>query len=73
MASTGVLSHALPFTTKNASVRIFRHALSLDERRTKFAPTFYTGVVPNVDSDEEDAGIACDAKEVWFAGSHGNM
>lgn len=42
MASTGVImSRNLPFTTNNSFIKIFRHALSLDERRAKFVPTFW--------------------------------
>lgn len=49
VASTGILSHTLPFTTNNASIRYFRHALSLDERRSKFAPTFYSADVAHME------------------------
>jgi hypothetical protein len=31
----------LPFTVSNTSIRFFRHALSLDERRAKFKPNYY--------------------------------
>lgn len=36
MDSVGIIPRRLPFTTSNTSVRTFRHALSLDERRAKF-------------------------------------
>ena len=67
-----MLSPKLPFTSKSAAVRIFRHALSLDERRTKFAPTFYANLVPG----EVDATAfvqRSDSKEVWFVGHHSGM
>lgn len=42
VASTGVImSRNLPFTTNNSYINTFRHALSLDERRAKFVPTFW--------------------------------
>ena len=34
--SVGLIPHALPFTTSNTVVNTFRHAISLDERRSKF-------------------------------------
>ncbi|TFK71280.1 hypothetical protein BDN72DRAFT_469478 [Pluteus cervinus] len=42
VSSVGVLmSRTLPFTNSNASVKTFRHALSLDERRARFRPTYF--------------------------------
>jgi len=34
--SVGLIPHRLPFTTSNTIVRTFRHAVALDERRSKF-------------------------------------
>ena len=34
--SVGFIPRSLPLTSSNTSVRIFRHALSLDERRARF-------------------------------------
>ncbi|KAF9786707.1 hypothetical protein BJ322DRAFT_667687 [Thelephora terrestris] len=34
--SVGLIPHRLPFTISNSSIKYFRHALSLDERRAKF-------------------------------------
>jgi hypothetical protein len=31
-----MIQKILPFTTKNSSIKIFRHALALDENRYKF-------------------------------------
>lgn len=31
----------MPFTTANTTIKIFRHALSLDEHRAKFQPNLY--------------------------------
>lgn len=45
--SVGLIPRRLPFTSSNSSIRTFRHALSLDERRAKFKPNFYNR--PTVD------------------------
>jgi len=37
----GIRPRTLPFTASNASIRYFRHALSLDERRAKFKANYY--------------------------------
>ena len=37
-----IASRRLPFTTSNTVVRVFRHAISLDERRAKFQPKTWT-------------------------------
>jgi uncharacterized protein (DUF2235 family) len=34
--SVGIVPQRLPFTVSNTSIRYFRHAVSLDERRAKF-------------------------------------
>ncbi|KAF8443037.1 hypothetical protein L210DRAFT_3643925 [Boletus edulis BED1] len=40
--STGMLiNRILPFTNSNSAVKVFRHALSLDEHRSKFRPNLY--------------------------------
>jgi len=45
--STGVLySRTLPFTSSNTAIRVFRHALSLDERRGRFRPNLYHWPTP---------------------------
>lgn len=60
MCSVGIPEKHFPFTASCPSVRTFRHALSLDERRVKFK------------ADHHDAsGLhKTDVKEVWFAGCH---
>jgi len=58
--STGVLvSRSLPFTDSNTSIRIFRHALSLDERRARFRPKLYHWPV-----EDGQPGQAPDQKSV---------
>jgi uncharacterized protein (DUF2235 family) len=65
-------SHA--FTARNPSVESVRHAVALDERRRMFRPRPWpedqdcsaaTGSGPT--------GVAQDAREVWFTGSHGDI
>ncbi|KAL5498608.1 hypothetical protein ACEPAH_1962 [Sanghuangporus vaninii] len=41
VASVGLLPTTLPFTKSNTAIKVFRHALSLDERRAKFRPSIY--------------------------------
>ncbi|KAH9028348.1 hypothetical protein EDB85DRAFT_1970652 [Lactarius pseudohatsudake] len=42
VASVGIISgRTLPFVGTNSTVKWFRHALSLDERRAKFRPNLY--------------------------------
>ncbi|KAF5355040.1 hypothetical protein D9756_005790 [Leucocoprinus leucothites] len=36
VSSVGIIPRKLPFTTSNTNVRVFRHAIALDERRAKF-------------------------------------
>ncbi|KZT35052.1 hypothetical protein SISSUDRAFT_1025828 [Sistotremastrum suecicum HHB10207 ss-3] len=36
VASVGIISKELPFAASNRAIRVFRHALALDERRVKF-------------------------------------
>ena len=35
--SVGLVPHRLPFTMENSGIRVYRHAVSLDERRAEFA------------------------------------
>ena len=44
VSSVGVIPHTLPFTKSNKSIRIFRHALALDEHRARFRPALYQHV-----------------------------
>ncbi|KAI5116598.1 hypothetical protein M0805_006776 [Coniferiporia weirii] len=41
VASVGLLPSTLPFTKSNTAIKVFRHALSLDEHRVKFRPSTY--------------------------------
>ncbi|EIN13932.1 hypothetical protein PUNSTDRAFT_110090 [Punctularia strigosozonata HHB-11173 SS5] len=41
VASVGVIPRYLPFASTNTAIRIFRHAIALDEHRVRFVPNFY--------------------------------
>ncbi|PIL31280.1 hypothetical protein GSI_05978 [Ganoderma sinense ZZ0214-1] len=41
VCSVGLIPQRLPFTASNTAIRVFRHALSLDERRAKFKANHY--------------------------------
>ena len=41
VCSVGIVPRTLPFTASNTSIRFFRHAISLDERRAKFKANYY--------------------------------
>ncbi|KXN83389.1 hypothetical protein AN958_01526 [Leucoagaricus sp. SymC.cos] len=41
--AVGLIPKRLPFTTSNNTVRTFRHAVSLDERRSKFKANLWLG------------------------------
>jgi len=62
VASVGI-HRILPLIESNTSIKTFRHALALDERRIKFEPVYYVGT--QVDNTS--------AHEVWFLGCHGNV
>ena len=53
----------LPYTTNNESVRIVRHALAIDERRSFFKDMHWG----DKHKDKQDI------KEVWFAGVHSDV
>lgn len=64
----------LPYTRRNPSVRTFRHAISIDERRRMFRlnhwqdPQEYS---PNPFDEKDD--VAQDIRQVWFAGVHADV
>jgi hypothetical protein len=82
VASVGVvMSKSLPFVSGNTTIRVFRHAISLDEHRANFRPNFYHRPVTtdgnkNSKPDKEpadgetDVSFTTDVKEVWFVGCH---
>lgn len=52
VASIGLLTRkTLPFVTNNTTIRTFRHALALDERRAKFRASYYQHTAPDIAGD----------------------
>ena len=65
----------LPYTKTNPSVRVFRHAMAIDERRAMFRLTDWTDPQPfktNPFVKDEDAEPQ-DIKQMWFAGVHSDI
>ena len=64
------------YTNKNDRVRVVRHAVAIDERRTYFQPALWE---PGQDYDyysrreKRFVTIPQDFEEVWFAGCHGDV
>jgi len=79
--SVGILSNqSFPFTASGNHIRVFRHAISLDERRVKFKANHYHASLNLMQLSrgaakaDEQAGLAdTDMQEVWFAGGHGEV
>jgi uncharacterized protein (DUF2235 family) len=70
--SVGVGAKSLPFSGSNNTIKVFRHALALDEHRAMFIPTFCTGGKPRDQQANTDGMVwdETDVKEVFFAGAH---
>ena len=64
---------SLPVTTASTNVRIFRHALSLDERRARFQPQFWEEKQIDIVNHSEKRDFtkteedSLRVEEVWFA------
>lgn len=65
----------LPFTRQNKSVRIFRQAMSIDERRRMFRLNHWLEPQSFVANrfDTQAPQVAQDIKQVWFAGVHADV
>ena len=69
-----IVREKLPYTARNPAVKVFRHAMAIDECRRLFKVDhwqknqFYK---PNIYSTGKD--IKQDSKEVWFCGSHSDV
>lgn len=64
----------LPFTQKNPSVAHFRQALAIDERRRLFRPRLWIEPQEFIANPFDLAGrLQQSVKQVWFAGSHGDI
>jgi uncharacterized protein (DUF2235 family) len=53
-----------PYTRRNESINIIRHAVSIDERRSFFRQNLMTR------ADRKDGRLPQDLKEYWFPGVH---
>ena len=71
----------LPCTSANSSVSIVRHAISMDETRAFFRANRWVGK-PHSDKELDPNYVVChdpndpreqDVKQVWFAGTHGDI
>lgn len=51
--SVGLIPRRLPFTMENSGIRVYRHAVSLDERRAKFK----ANLSPNTGGAAEDSVV----------------
>jgi uncharacterized protein (DUF2235 family) len=62
----------LPYTRRNPSVAVFRHAMAIDERRRMFSLNRWQEPQPFVLNpfDKSAAPVAQDIRQVWFAGVH---
>ena len=65
----------LPYTRKNPSVRMVRHAASIDERRAMFRLNRWLEPQPFVENPFEPNEIPTtqDVKQVWFSGVHSDI
>ncbi|KAJ7617476.1 hypothetical protein DFH06DRAFT_1237825 [Mycena polygramma] len=72
VSSVGVfMGRTLPYTSVNSSVKIFRHAVALDEHRVRFEPYL---LEPKPDgATPGDKDFPTDTLEVWFSGCHGDV
>jgi len=65
----------LPYTRTNPSVKVFRHAKALDERRRMFRLNRWTEPQSFVANplDKNAPAVDQDIKQVWFAGVHADI
>jgi uncharacterized protein (DUF2235 family) len=64
----------LPYTRTNPSVRVFRHAMAIDERRRMFRLNRWTPRQPFVANRfAKDPPQDQDIRQVWFAGVHSDI
>ncbi|KAI9430249.1 hypothetical protein BJY52DRAFT_1232453 [Lactarius psammicola] len=71
VCSVGFIPRELPLTASNTTVRFFRHALALDERRATFRMNYWHRRSRDHYDDEERPQT--DVREVWFAGCHADV
>ena len=64
----------LPYTAQNPSVRVFRQACAIDERRAMFRLYHWLeGKLFKPDRVSNTGGTPQDVKQVWFAGVHADV
>lgn len=65
----------LPYTRRNPSVEVFRHAMAIDERRRMFRLNRWLEPQPFVANpfDRRRAEVPQNIKQVWFAGVHADI
>ena len=65
----------LPYTFRNPSVQIFRHAMAIDERRRMFRLNRWKQPQDYVADpfDSQAPEVQQDIKQVWFAGVHADV
>ena len=65
----------LPYTRKNPSVRIFRHAMAIDERRRMFRLNHWQEPQPFISEPFAKPQVQApqDIKQHWFAGVHSDV
>jgi uncharacterized protein (DUF2235 family) len=54
VSSVGMLGRKLPFAATNYGIRIFRHAMALDEHRARFKVAHWTKTIEEAHDHEED-------------------
>ncbi|KIM33347.1 hypothetical protein M408DRAFT_309602 [Serendipita vermifera MAFF 305830] len=76
VASVGfIVPQTLPFVSNN-TIKVFRHAVSLDERRTRFGVTLWkpeNEVMGCFEPQMRKPIAEPRVKEMWFAGGHGDV
>ncbi|KZP01467.1 hypothetical protein CALVIDRAFT_559282 [Calocera viscosa TUFC12733] len=78
-----MMNEYLPFTASNYHIRVFRHAVALDEHRCMYRPNMWHYTVPpfeapppaSLETGKEPGALKrpTDIQEVWFAGCHGDV
>lgn len=64
----------LPYTRMNPSVRIFRHAMAIDEKRRMFRLNRWVeGQQFKEDPFNPETAVPQNCKQVWFAGNHSDV
>lgn len=63
-SAVGILPSTLPYTSVNYSVKKFRHALSLDERRASFRPSLWGELTPEREHELDVDEPVPDIKDV---------